>query len=715
MSLDRLYWNSDAIDTMEQCKLSQLRSLFQANLKLNVQLKGKPVKVVIDNVYLLAVPAAGSHYDPEEDARRAQALKMEKLESAELLTARPSAGMSEEDEAKNQSFTTSLTNRILDNFQITVQNIHIRYEDKLSVPGHPFAAGITLQGFSAQSTDEFWNPTFLVNNAQGVHKLAKLQSLAIYFDTDAPSIAGLSVDKAFAKFTELIATDQRSPQHQFVLKPVSGEGRLVLNHKPKGDTPKTDAELLFKELGFVVDEDQYRDLLSMIDLFHFYTRQHQYRKFRPPEAEYKKNRPRALLQFAAKAILSEVHEKNRKWSWAYFAERRDDRMEYVTLFKLHASDPTGPEVKAKLDELEKRLNYADIRFYRSIARSEMRKEKVEAQKTQQQQKLNPTEQPAPNRGWVGWIWGGGKSAQKSDQPQDILSEEQRQELYEAIDWDERADVASSVDLPRDAIKLRVKANLDTGSFALRKDPHGANSDMLSLAFNGLSANVLQRIDNLDAEVSLNTMEVFDGTQPNTRHRQIVSVKHSNATGASDGESESQPFFFTKFESNPLDERADTGLAVRMRYMEIFYHKGYIEEVMRFLKPPASQLESVTALLDAASERLEGLRKETRAGLEYAVQNRKTIDMQVDIKAPIIIIPEDITQDEGLVMVVDAGHIAIKSEIANQEALADIRAKRSQQYTDQDWKQLEALAYDKFHITLDSTQVSFSYSLAQSVY
>jgi vacuolar protein sorting-associated protein 13A/C len=122
------------------------------------------------------------------------------------------------------------------------------------------------------------------------------------------------------------------------------------------------------------------------------------------------------------------------------------------------------------------------------------------------------------------------------------------------------------------------------------------------------------------------------------------------------EVESNPFFFVKFENNPLDERSDTALTVRMRHMEIIYHKGYIEAVYKFFKPPSSQLESVEALLvglhtifvwnasnfyqNVASQTLEGLRRETRAGLEYALQTHKTIDIQMDLNAPVIIIPAE---------------------------------------------------------------------------
>ncbi|KAK2879531.1 hypothetical protein FQN49_000785 [Arthroderma sp. PD_2] len=48
-------------------------------------LRGKPVKVHIQDVFLLAAPKEDSTYDPEEEKRREHAVKMEKLESAELI------------------------------------------------------------------------------------------------------------------------------------------------------------------------------------------------------------------------------------------------------------------------------------------------------------------------------------------------------------------------------------------------------------------------------------------------------------------------------------------------------------------------------------------------------------------------------------------------------------------------------------------------------
>lgn len=125
-----------------------------------------------------------------------------------------------------------------------------------------------------------------------------------------------------------------------------------MNHKQDKDTPRFDIQLFFDEIGVVLDDNQYRDAISLVDMYHVYVRQHQvscfrlqnvyllnspayfqYRKFRPSEDEFSQSRPKALLQFAGQAILQGVQERKRKWTWGYFAERRDDRNKYVALFQ----------------------------------------------------------------------------------------------------------------------------------------------------------------------------------------------------------------------------------------------------------------------------------------------------------------------------------------------------------------------------------------------
>ncbi|CAG8609296.1 9150_t:CDS:10, partial [Funneliformis caledonium] len=685
-------------------------------LTLNIpwsNLKNKPVKVFINNVYLLAVPKAESEYDPEEDERRAQQLKQEKLANAELLHTQPDPT---EDDQKNQSFVNQLVTKIVDNLQISINNIHIRYEDKLSDPGHPFSVGLTLSEFSAVSTDSNWKPTFIEGETSSIHKLITLGCLAVYWNTDSRSLAGYSTKEAVNLFNNLIASEKIiPPEHQYVLKPVSGSGRLVLNKHFDENDPKTTATLLFDELGFVFDDEQYRDALLMVDLFHFYLRQQQYRKFRPLKVTPKQD-PKAWLRFAGNCIISEIRERNRKFTWDYFVERRDDRHLYVKLYKDKQLEKMTPENQVELDQLEKKLSYEDIRFYRSIAKSQLRKEKALIARKQKERSLQQSSQSGS--GWLsGWWWGGSQS--NVNEGDTLLTDEQRKELFQAIDYDESAATQTTVDIPKEWTKLSLRTKLKTGSFALKKDPHGKNVDVLRVMFDTVTANFLQRPESFQAETSLGSLSVYDGSTEGTLYPQIVRVKdydskvsqkdltrNNRASDIEYDESQGNPFFQLVFEQNPLDGRADNGLSMRMRHLEIIYNRNAVEAVTDFFRPPEQQLESISALLEAAGDTLEGLKAQTRAGFEFALEEHKTIDVKIDMNAPIFIVPESCTKSDAQVVVLDSGHISVESNLVNKELFSQIqsKAKASKGYNEKDYKELEPLMYDRFTVKLSSTQL-----------
>ncbi|MCD7461317.1 hypothetical protein HAX54_045887 [Datura stramonium] len=51
------------------------------------------------------------------------------------------------------SWLGSLIGTIIGNLKISISNVHIRYEDSVSNPGHPFSCGL-LQSFAAVTMDE---------------------------------------------------------------------------------------------------------------------------------------------------------------------------------------------------------------------------------------------------------------------------------------------------------------------------------------------------------------------------------------------------------------------------------------------------------------------------------------------------------------------------------------------------------------------------------
>ena len=67
-------------------------------------------------------------------------------------------------------------------------------------------------------------------------------------------------------------------------------------------------------------------------------------------------------------------------------------------------------------------------------------------------------------------------------------------------------------------------------------------------------------------------------------------------------------------------------------------------------------------------------------------------------------PHSITTTNCKHLVIDAGHIAIESNLADKEATRQIHMKRNKQYNDEDYRRLESMMYDKFFLRLEMAQV-----------
>jgi hypothetical protein len=57
--------------------------------------------------------------------------------------------------------------------------------------------------------------------------------------------------------------------------------QIVVNHKIDQKTPRFDIQLLFEEIGVALDNHQYRDAISLVDMYHVYLRKRQASNIRP--------------------------------------------------------------------------------------------------------------------------------------------------------------------------------------------------------------------------------------------------------------------------------------------------------------------------------------------------------------------------------------------------------------------------------------------------
>ncbi|KAG5513316.1 hypothetical protein PMAC_001379 [Pneumocystis sp. 'macacae'] len=659
-------WKGDALD-MFKLPINIFEG-FLGELILQIpwsNLKNKPVKVIIENVFLLAFPKDNQEYNQEEEDQRVQNLKKEKLERAELLD-----------------------------------------QHTASDPEHPFSIGITLSEFSAVSTNDKWEPIFVQNNVDFIHKLVTLDFLTIYWNVDSYSFSKKSHSELLKCFKDLIVRNCHIPNHQLILKPISGTGHITLNKNNLGGFSKTDINLIFEELSFVFNNYQYRSALMMVDLFHFFIRQQKYHRFRPTGDASKsvKNNPRLWLQFAANSILYEIHEKNSKCTWTYLKKRRDQRLKYVDLFKKKLLEKIDIIENEELQQLEYLLSYEDIRFYRSLAKSKLRKEKA----------LSPKNNSQQSQSWLSWLWNGSQNIDDQNKNDLIITDEQRKELYDAIDWDEKKDISKELDDSIESINLKFSLSLKAGSFTLTEKTDIKQKDIISFFFNNFNSNIIQRSTSFAFEFDLGELSVYDGTTENSVYPQIVKVNVNKEKTykfsdldfiqkSQDLEKKTlvydnlSPFFCFKFEKNPLNSDADTSVMAKLKSMEVIYNPHCLTAVSKFFEPPKSQMVSIDVLMEAASATVEGIRNQTRAGLEFALEEHKTISAKLDLQTPLIIIPQSC-------IILDAGHISLESNLVEKEKIREIQSKHNKTYSEEDYSNLKSLMYDKFSLKFESIQL-----------
>lgn len=147
---------------------------------------------------------------------------------------------------------------------------------------------------------------------------------------------------------------------------------IVKRHQDDYNCPKYYANITFDEFALVLGDEQYRDMHYLLQHFQRLSRAQKYWRFHPVKGINVKLDPRAYWQFAIRSVLSEISEKNYKWTWSYFAERRNSRQMYVKLWSSYlASGKLADDEKSLMDKLEERLSYDDIRFFRYLARKEV--------------------------------------------------------------------------------------------------------------------------------------------------------------------------------------------------------------------------------------------------------------------------------------------------------------------------------------------------------
>lgn len=131
------------------------------------------------------------------------------------------------------SYGTSLVTNIVENLELKIKNVHIRYEDAVTVPNSRFTFGITIDSLEARSCDSNWiaGYTNAWNQTMASFKLVELTDMSVYWQP-------LADDKSFGDIGYEQLADAfdawKSTAKQYVIHPVSAQARFK---RDRSETP----------------------------------------------------------------------------------------------------------------------------------------------------------------------------------------------------------------------------------------------------------------------------------------------------------------------------------------------------------------------------------------------------------------------------------------------------------------------------------------------
>ncbi|KAK3098591.1 hypothetical protein FSP39_021054 [Pinctada imbricata] len=704
VELDNLPLKKDALKSFDLPV--EVKSGFIGKITLQIplrRLRSEPWVISIKKLYLVAGPLKHTQYNEAGEKKSNQARKLAMLEALEAKWQLHKAEKQEGYGASWFSYGASVATNILENLQLIVEDVHIRYEDDTLIPTCPFAFGIVIKKLSAQSTDKDWTTNFVKGDGTDIkYKLAELDNFSMYLDTN----------------TTLIGDLPRSnlADHEYILAPVSAEARIKRNTSalPLRDAkkPRIDMDVTLETLNFRLSEEQYHSLMSFLKEIDRHDRRMKHRKWRPILTI--KESPSTWWKFAINATLEKIEERNKRMTWSFLCQRIKDVKSYYSLYttylKTQHLDDTQTSLRSKLEE---ELSFEEIKVIRETVYQRLKKD---GQLYQPQVEVK--DEPAPEQqgvlqrwfpGWSGWYGSSSPSpgAENSsdtkkkenrledvgEPPPKIAKAELEHEIMEVIH-----DTAENTSfLKKDTVFANMNFNLKAGSFQLltrstqlfRSSPTNIAPLTPILEMECSTIAMLfesrPRTSAMKFELGVGGIYLRDKMTENTIFPNILSPQAKERIllfrSPSNSQNASHPtlsptnsssglnndtLFELKYEKNPTNTNAHYRVCIKTKPLDIVYNPSMVKRVREFFSSRKMKYSKASnlRLTEAAMRQYEAFKAQTRAELQQTIENlmegdepqAKRWDVNFDISAPQIMVPENFTDPTSNMVVLDLGHL-----------------------------------------------------------
>ncbi|KAK7084546.1 hypothetical protein SK128_022287 [Halocaridina rubra] len=638
----------------------------------------QPVVINVEDVFILVTPVVTHEEEREKDLERA---KKRRTLAHLFPDPVPLDGASE-----NSSLWGLLYNRIWNNLELHINNVHIRYEDTHSCP-EALVIGICLQSLSADTTNHKWKKSQVDGNAVTINKVIDVVSASLYINPGSdrqrlvkPHITTDLWHQYLEQGLHTFSINDES--FQFVLQPVRCKVKMRQQLKREARVPGLLVDAVIKDAALTFTRQQYLSLIQLSDSFIRINTSRRFLKYRP-EVPLKRH----AVKWWHYAINATIHEQIRPFSWESIKKHRRLYREYVSLFRNNMLEGFSGEQEIDLLKLEDALSLTNIVLAR-----------LQAKITISQHEPKYVHPVKDNRKyWFSWLWGSGpdESATSEDATMDVIGNQKKNGIFASLTEEEKKQLLSALmqlessgenDIHKDDIDHKVYLSLQNVSLTLKDEEH----DIALASLSGFVMSAENRYGVKYKKFSAKT-ESFNLEASNMEQELVYVLKLvDNNLSAGYGIA-----FSMDFECNPLNASADYALTLKLDPLEVMYNQHACGEMIAFFQVPHRKYKP---LEDIAKQTMEDMVHIGKASVEYAIARHKTVHLDVDIKSPYIVLPEHGSiQKGGNVLVLDMGGFKINSEVGGETVDLEEATRM----------ELEERLYDRLTLTVSQLQVLFA--------
>ncbi|XP_015087740.1 uncharacterized protein LOC107031055 isoform X1 [Solanum pennellii] len=637
-------WQGDVVLKDLKLKAEALNSLklpvtvkagFVGTITLKVPWKGlgkEPVIVLIDRVFILAHPVVDGRSLKEEDREKLFEAKLQRIEEAESATLEALSRSKLGSPPTGNSWLGSLIGTIIGNLKISISNVHVRYEDSVSNPGHPFSCGVTLAKLAAVTMDEQGNETFDTSGAlDKLRKLVQLERLAMYHDSNSKP---WKLDKKWEDLTpkewiEIFEDGINEPSNSsrnlsgwaedrnYLVSPING----VLKYHRLGNQERNDpnvpfemASLIVSDVSLTVNEVQYHDWIRLVEVITRYKTYIEVSHLRPvvPVSEDASS----WWRYAARAELQQGQMCYR-FSWDQIQALCRLRRRYVQLYS--DSLQQLPNVnRSEIRNIEKDLDPKVILLWRFLAHAKV--ESLKSKEAAEQRMLR-------KRSWFSFTWStdtadvsAGDTSKEANTMEDQLTREEWQAINKLLSY--QPDEELALQHGKENV-IHYLLNVSISRAAARI----IDIDQIEIVggrFENLCVSTKLKNRNSHCDLTLKFYGLY--APEGSLAQSVVSEQKVNALEAS-------------FIQAPSGENVDWSLSARISTCDVTVFRETYDRFLEFMKrsnavSPTVALETATAL----QKNIEKMTRRAQEQFQMVLKKQSRFALDIDLDAPKVRVP-----------------------------------------------------------------------------